>query len=79
VMDKKVIELAHSVNQTDSKVAALRAYHRARGLYQYCAEKYVRGHKCAPTVQLQAVQELWGLFQTDSDSESLLADSDGES
>jgi hypothetical protein len=25
-----------------------------------------RGHKCAATVQLHAVQELWGLFQGDS-------------
>jgi hypothetical protein len=56
----------------------IRAYHRARGLCQYCTEKYVRGHKCAPTVQLQAVQELWGLFAVDSDSESGLGASDCE-
>jgi hypothetical protein len=59
-------------------VAALRAYRHARGLCQYCAEKYVWGHKYAPTVQLQAVQELWGLFAVDSDSESGLGASDCE-
>jgi hypothetical protein len=37
-------------NQADGKVAALRAYRRERGHCQYCAEKWSRGHKCAPTV-----------------------------
>jgi hypothetical protein len=30
------------------------------------AQMCCRGHKCAATVQLHAVQELWGLFQGDS-------------
>jgi hypothetical protein len=39
----------HNTNTTrfspvDSKVVALRAYHRAKGLCQYCAEKYFRCH-----------------------------------
>jgi hypothetical protein len=42
----------------DSKVAALRAYRMARGLYHFCAEKWSKGHKCNTTVQLHAVQEL---------------------
>jgi hypothetical protein len=52
LLDKRVAEQVQTANQSDNKVAALRAYRRARGLCQYCAEKYVRGHKCAPTVQL---------------------------
>jgi hypothetical protein len=47
----------------------LRAYRRACGLCQYCAEKWPCGHKCAPMVQLQVVQELWDLLQFDQDSE----------
>jgi hypothetical protein len=39
----------------DSKVASLRAYRRAKGLYQYYTEKWNKGHKCADTVQLHAV------------------------
>lgn len=44
------------------KLASLRAYRRARGLCQYCAEKWDKGHKCAQTVQLHAIQEVWDLL-----------------
>jgi hypothetical protein len=50
-------------SQVDNKVSALRAYRRAKCLCQYCAKKYFRGHKCAPTIQLQVVQELWDMLQ----------------
>jgi hypothetical protein len=49
----------------DSKVASLRAYRHARGLCQYCAEKWSKGHKCAETVQLHVVQELWDMLSVD--------------
>jgi hypothetical protein len=39
-------------NSSDGKVTALPAYRRARGLCQFCAEKWARGHKCAQQVQL---------------------------
>jgi hypothetical protein len=51
--------------QVDDKVAALHAYRRARGLCQYCAKKYSRGHKCASMISLQVVQELWEMLQWD--------------
>jgi hypothetical protein len=76
LLDKHANEDVQMATQTDNNVDALRAYRRAHGLCQYCAEKYSRGHKCAPTVQLQAVHELWGLFNVDSDSESRVVDSD---
>jgi hypothetical protein len=41
---------ATRANSVDGKVAFLCAYHRARGLCQFCAEKWIRGHKCAATV-----------------------------
>jgi hypothetical protein len=42
----------------DDKLRALRQYHRARGLCEKCAERWFNGHKCAPTVQLHAIEEL---------------------
>jgi hypothetical protein len=54
---------------TDDKMAALRKFHRARGLCDFCAEKWVRGHKCAPTISLYAMQEIWDLFQLSAVSE----------
>jgi hypothetical protein len=50
---------------SDGKVASLRAYRRARGLCQYCADKWVKGNKCSPTVQLHVMQELWDLLPLD--------------
>jgi hypothetical protein len=40
---------------TDDKFRALKQYHRARGLCDKCAEKWVYGHTCAPTMQLHAI------------------------
>eukprot|EP00267_Zea_mays_P041848 XP_020393779.1 uncharacterized protein LOC103628713 [Zea mays] len=60
----------------DSKVASLRAYRRARGLCQFCAEKWSKGHKCANTIQLHAVQELWEMFSSEpQESEGEFEDS----
>jgi len=47
---------------TADKFAALKAYRRARGLCDRCAERWHPGHKCAPTVQLHVVQELMDLI-----------------
>jgi hypothetical protein len=56
--------------QAASKVVALTAYRMARGLYRYCAEKWVKGHKCAATVPLHAIQEIWEMLSTNSESDS---------
>lgn len=47
---------------TEEKLAALRAYRRAKGLCIPCAEKWSRDHKCSAMVQLNVVQELLELF-----------------
>jgi hypothetical protein len=47
--DHRAVE-ATVVSQADGKVSELQAYRRARGLCQFCAEKWARCHKCAPTV-----------------------------
>lgn len=68
--DKTTSHTPHS--SVDSKVVSLRAYRRAHGLRQYCADKWVKGHKCAPTIQLHVMQELWDMLTPDKD------ESDGE-
>lgn len=58
----------------EEKLAALRAFRRAKGLCVRCAGKWSREHKCAATVQLQDVQELLELFNLE-DTEELQANS----
>jgi hypothetical protein len=50
------------VSVTEEKLTNLRAFRRAWGLYDICAEKWFWGHKCAATIPLQAMQEVWNLF-----------------
>jgi hypothetical protein len=58
----------------DDKLVALRAYRRARGLCQKCAEKVSKDHQCPPTVQLHALQEVWDLCQLDEEQLSVTMD-----
>ena len=60
------VEPGHS-KHLDEKMAALRAYRRARGLCIKCAEKWSRDHKCPESVQLQVMQELYDLFQLEEE------------
>ncbi|CAN6249028.1 unnamed protein product [Urochloa humidicola] len=60
--DKRSIPPSKSV---EDKLSALRSYCRAKGLCDRCAEKWHRGHTCAATVQLQAMQEVWELFNVE--------------
>jgi len=46
----------------EQRLAALRAFRRAKGLCLKCAEKWSRDHVCSQTVQLHLVQELLELF-----------------
>ena len=50
------------------KFAALKAYRRARGLCDKCAERWRPGHQCAPTVHLHVVQELMDLLAMPSEA-----------
>ncbi|CAD6271609.1 unnamed protein product [Miscanthus lutarioriparius] len=54
---------------SEDKFSALRTYRRGRGLCDMCAEKWFRGHKCAATIPLHAMQEIWDLFQLEAVSE----------
>jgi hypothetical protein len=66
------------IAQIENKVAAMRAYRKAKGLCQFCAEKWDRVDKCSPNVQFQAVQELWEMLTIDDDVDSVSVQSDPE-
>jgi hypothetical protein len=56
----------------EDKFKALRAYRRAKGLCDRCAEKWSKGHKCACSVQLHAMQEMLEHLPTkETDSEQI--------
>lgn len=73
-MRKKVPD-GIKANTTDEKWRSLRAFRRAKGLCQFCAEKWSRDHKCADSVQLHALQEVFELFQLEDDTMSCAGDS----
>jgi hypothetical protein len=55
--DKRASDAARA-QSADDRWRALRNYRRAKGLCQFCAEKWSKDHKCAETVQLHALQEM---------------------
>lgn len=80
VGEKQIVK--HGAPTTlEDKLSTLRSYRRARGLNDVCAEKWFCGHKCAPTIPLQAMQEVWNLFQIDEFSDNAKAEQEtpGES
>jgi hypothetical protein len=76
--DPRAVEAARAGAVSDSKAAALRSYRRAMGLCYRCSEKWSRDHKCAPTVQLHVVQEVWDALQLEDDG-VISPSSDGSS
>jgi hypothetical protein len=72
--DRRTIEVARA-KPTEDRWRALRAYRRAKGLCQYCAEKWSKDHKCSDTIQLHALQEVMELFQIEEDK-LFVADTD---
>ena len=63
--DHRALEAAHP-QPTEDKIAALRAYRRARGLCFTCGEHWGRDHRCGPTVQLHVVEELLAMMHSES-------------
>jgi hypothetical protein len=49
------------VKGEDSKMAALKAYRKAKGLCFKCGERWGQLHRCSNTVPLQVVEEMWAL------------------
>jgi hypothetical protein len=52
----------------DEKLSSMKAYRRARGLCDRCAEKWSPGHRCSPTVQLHVLEEMWQLLEDNTQS-----------
>ena len=57
-----------SSSTTDSKLAAIKSYSKALGLYYKCGAKWSNDHKCSPEVLL-AVEAVWDSF---GDSDAVL-------
>lgn len=60
----------HGISSVD-RVASLRSYRIVRGLCELCAEKWVPGHKCQPTVQLQVIEEVWDMLEEETPVETI--------
>jgi hypothetical protein len=65
--DRRSSEAAKA-SSADDKWRSLKAFRRAKGLCQYCAEKWTKEHKCADNVQVHVVQELMIILQPEEDS-----------
>lgn len=70
---RRGLDIAKSASSTsptvDTKLQALRAFRKARGLCFTCGERWGHNHVCASTVQLQVVQELVNMLPLPSSSE----------
>jgi hypothetical protein len=56
--DDKTKTLATKGVSVKDKLAALSTYRMAKGLCRKCGEKRHKGHKCADSIQLNALQEI---------------------
>jgi hypothetical protein len=53
----------------NDKLAALRAYRKARGLCFTCGDRWSRDHRCGPMVPLHVVEELLAMVQAEEESD----------
>jgi hypothetical protein len=58
----------------EDKLTSLYAYRRVRGLCYKCGLQYSRGHRCADSVQLHVMEELWQLLPVLDQDESANSD-----
>jgi hypothetical protein len=54
----------------EDKLTALYAYRKAKGLCYKCGLQYSCGHRCADSVQLHLVEEVWQSLQLSDDEDS---------
>ncbi|XP_073355673.1 uncharacterized protein [Aegilops tauschii subsp. strangulata] len=72
--DRRGTDAARATSEV-SKVAALCAFRRAKGLCFKCGEKWGKDHVCPPTVQMHIVDELLAMFSIDEASSESPPDS----
>lgn len=63
---------------TQDKLASLFAYRKAKGLCYKCGLQYAKGHRCADTVQLHVVDELWKLLDLSDQQEDDISEASAE-
>lgn len=61
----------------DTKMAALMAYRRAKGLCFKCGERWSHTHTCSATVPLHLVEEMWALALDEADDISVYGKNTG--
>jgi hypothetical protein len=54
----------------EDRLTALYAYRKAKGLCYKCGLQYSRGHRCADSVQLHLVEEVWQSLQLSDEEDS---------
>lgn len=54
--------------RSEDRLASLKSYRRAKGLCFTCGEKWSQTHKCATSIPLHVVEEIWAMID-DNDSE----------
>jgi hypothetical protein len=59
-----------SVKPDDSRLAALKAYRRAKGLCFKCGERWGHNHTCSTSVPLHLVEEMWALANSAEEDDS---------
>lgn len=67
------------VQRPEEIMSAIKAYRRAKGLCYKCGMKWGPGHKCAPTVALHFVEELWQMLQHPGSPEQMHQEVDSDS
>jgi hypothetical protein len=73
-VDKSLSSTGAEDRRATNAARAPSADDKMRALQQYrCAEKWVHDHRCAPTVQLYVIQELWELFH-DEEVNTIVSD-----
>lgn len=64
-------------NPQDTKLFALMAYRKAKGLCFKCEERWGHSHVCAATVPLHLVEKMWAMALSGSDEVEVYAKSPG--
>jgi hypothetical protein len=65
VSEDKAKSSATKNQSVEDKLAALATYRMAKGLCRKCGEKWSIGHRCVASVQLNIIQKVWDLIDTD--------------
>lgn len=63
--DKRVYD-SGKPKTVDDRLSSLKSYRKAKGLCFKCGEKWSPSHKCAATVSLHAMEEVWQVLNEDS-------------